>query len=317
MKWLFEREDFPQLIDSTAKSQNVKPAIIEKDYFVTELLRQLARDFGNILLFKGGTSLSKGWNLINRFSEDIDLYVEPGDKGEKARSTLLKEVIASGSSHPAFDALPETGPVIKGVARSVRFKYRSSRSSDGISPSVLLELGIQSGTFPTEQMPITSLLAAHLVANGVAPDQEDCVPFQMKLLHFRRTVVEKMFALHDKVARGLQQEGKPIEGYARHYYDLSQLLPRDEVRAMLGSSEYAEIVMDYHALTTKYFPNQVFPERLELSASAALFPDPEVAAALGRDYEQQCQILCHGDYPSFPEVLELLQGIRAFLKPVD
>jgi len=126
-----------------------------------------------------------------------------------------------------------------------------------------------------------------------------------------------MFALHDKVARGLQQEGKPIEGYARHYYDLSQLLPKDEVRAMLGSSEYAEIVTDYHALTTKYFPNQVFPERLDLSASAALFPTPEVAAALARDYEQQCQILCYGDFPSFPEVLELLQGIRAFLKPVD
>lgn len=317
MKWLFERADFPEMIDATAMTRGVKPAIIEKDYFVTELLRCIAAEFGDLLLFKGGTSLSKGWNLIDRFSEDIDLFVEPGEKGEKARNTLLKEVIECGSSHPAFEVLPETVGVIKGVARSVRFKYRSSRSSDGIDPSVLLELGIQSGTFPSEHRPISSLLAAHLVSNGVAPDQEDCSPFQMNLLHFRRTVVEKMFALHDKVARGLLQEGKPIGGYARHYYDLAQLLPRGEVTSMLDSPEFAEIVRDYHSLTAKYFKNQVFPDRLELACSPALFPEGRVKAALEQDYDLQCQVLCYGDYPTFQYVLDLLEGVKALLKPVD
>ena len=57
--------------------RGLRPAIIEKDYYVTESLRVIAQTAGDKVIFKGGTSLSKGWNLIQRFSEDIDLFLDP------------------------------------------------------------------------------------------------------------------------------------------------------------------------------------------------------------------------------------------------
>ncbi len=72
---LFEHPDFGQAILQAAehfRARGLRPGVIEKDYYVTEALRILAAAAGDKIIFKGGTSLSKGWNLIQRFSEDID-----------------------------------------------------------------------------------------------------------------------------------------------------------------------------------------------------------------------------------------------------
>ncbi len=77
---LFEHPDFDQAVLRAAehfRGQGLRPAIIEKDYYVTETLRIIAATAGDKVIFKGGTSLSKGWNLIQRFSEDIDLFLDP------------------------------------------------------------------------------------------------------------------------------------------------------------------------------------------------------------------------------------------------
>ena len=77
---LFEHPDFEQAILRAAEHfgvQGLRPAIIEKDYYVTEALRLIASAVPGRIIFKGGTSLSKGWNLIQRFSEDIDIFLDP------------------------------------------------------------------------------------------------------------------------------------------------------------------------------------------------------------------------------------------------
>jgi hypothetical protein len=313
---LFLRDDFPELVDAVGNHLGINPAIIEKDYYVTEALRKIASVHGQAIMFKGGTSLSKGWGLIHRFSEDIDLYIDPANRGIKARNSLLKSVIADVASHPAFTGEPEKVAGVDGVARAARIAYTPRHNTGLVAPSVLIELGVQSGTFPHETRPVTSLLAEQLVQAGNAPNQEDCLPFDLKLLHFRRTLIEKMFALHDKVQRGLIQSENRIGGYARHFYDLSQLLARTEVQQMLGSSEYAEIVCDYHSVTRRFFPHQVFPENLELAQSPALFPPDGIRASLARDYAEQCQALCYREFPSFDEVLGMLELARRFLIPV-
>jgi hypothetical protein len=76
---LYEHPDFEQAILRAAghfRGRGLRPAIIEKDYYVTETLRIVARA-GERVVFKGGTSLAKGWNLIQRFSEDIDIFLDP------------------------------------------------------------------------------------------------------------------------------------------------------------------------------------------------------------------------------------------------
>jgi predicted nucleotidyltransferase component of viral defense system len=77
---LFEHRDFDQAVLQAAEHfgpQGLRPALIEKDYYVTEALRIIAGAVGDKVIFKGGTSLSKGWHLIRRFSEDVDIFLDP------------------------------------------------------------------------------------------------------------------------------------------------------------------------------------------------------------------------------------------------
>ncbi len=77
---LFEHPDFEQAVIRAAehfRPRGLREAVIEKDYFVTEALRIVQQAAGDKIIFKGGTSLSKGWNLIQRFSEDIDIFLDP------------------------------------------------------------------------------------------------------------------------------------------------------------------------------------------------------------------------------------------------
>jgi hypothetical protein len=77
---VFQHRDFEQAIlgaEQHFHARKLRPAIIEKDYYVTVALRIIAAAAPDKIIFKGGTSLAKGWNLIERFSEDIDIFLDP------------------------------------------------------------------------------------------------------------------------------------------------------------------------------------------------------------------------------------------------
>ena len=97
---------------------------------------------------------------------------------------------------------------------------------------MFVETGTASGKEPTERVQLKSYVGQFLQETGTSLGAEDEGPFEMRLLHFRRTFVEKMFAIHAKV-EAFKKEGKEIGGYARHYYDLFCLAERPEVLAML------------------------------------------------------------------------------------
>ncbi len=297
----------------------VSEQFIEKDYYVTEILRIIADRLGDKAMFKGGTSLSKGWGLIKRFSEDIDLFVNP-EKFEPPPSKnkmdkILKQLAQAVEEHPGLTWLRDEGTTIGGVGREDYFEY-NGRFDDlpGIRPAVRLEPGIQSGTFPTEVVPITSLIGRYLQEQGREDMAEDLMGFDMTLLHYRRTFVEKMFALHGKVVR-LQEEGHALERDARHYPDLYVLADQNEVRAMLTSDEYGQIRKDYDEKSRTFFAKSYRPPTdLSFADSPALFPDSELRAQLSIDYETQCSLLFSGtDYPSFDQVLTRFEELRAVL----
>lgn len=174
-----------------AEHFTVSEQFIEKDYYVTEILRIVADRLGDKAMFKGGTSLSKGWALINRFSEDIDLFVNR-EKFEPLPGThktdkILKELSEAVAEHPALTWLRDEGAPIGGLGREDYFQYGSRFGElPGIRPVVRLEPGIQSGTFPTEVVPITSMIGRYLLEQGRADMADDLMGFDMTLLHFRR-----------------------------------------------------------------------------------------------------------------------------------
>ncbi len=226
----------------------MRPAVIEKDYYVTEALRIITHVAGEKVIFKGGTSLSKGWNLIQRFSEDIDIFLDPegfapplGRRGVDRELKALRDAIRQ---HPALVFLEDESRTIGGFGRSDRFGYPQKFGGVGeIGGSILLEAGTASGREPAAEVELRSYLSVFLTETGVSLDAEDESGFPLRLLHFRRTFVEKMFAIHSKI-KLLKRDGQPLGGYARHYYDLYQLAGQAEVRDMLRSDEYEAIKED-------------------------------------------------------------------------
>ena len=318
---LFEHPDFEQAIIRTAehfRARGLREAIIEKDYYVTEALRIIEQEVGGKVIFKGGTSLSKGWGLIERFSEDVDIFLDPtafdpalGKKGIDRELKKLRDAIAT---HPALTFDVKESQTIGGFGRNDRFEYTQRFTGTGdIRNRVLVEAGSASGREPTERIRLQSYVGQYLQEAGVSLGADDEGPFEMRLLHFRRTFVEKMFAIHGKVD-AYQKTGREIGGYARHYYDLFCLAERPEVPAMLRSDEYATIKADYDRISREHFDKSyVPPPGMSFAKSDALFPPAELGAVLAAEFEKQCRVLCFGPFPTWEQVQARLEGVRDLL----
>jgi len=317
---LFEHPDFEQSILRAAehfRARGLRPAIIEKDYYVTGALQIVAAS-GDKVIFKGGTSLAKGWNLIQRFSEDIDVFLDPQafkpTLGKNAIDRELKTLRDAVGTHSALTFVPGESQTIGGFGRNDRFSYTQLFGGPGeVANRVLVETGTASGREPTVTVELRSYLGKFLQESGVTLGAEDEGPFPMRLLHFRRTFVEKLFAIHSKVEM-LKRDGQPLGTYARHYYDLFQLAAQGEVTAMLNSPEYAAIKTDYDQISRTHFPRRYFrPEGVSFARSDALFPPENLAATVGAEYEAQCRMLCYGPYPSWTEIQTRFLELRELL----
>lgn len=318
---LFEHPEFEQAILQAAehfREQRLRPAIIEKDYYVTEALRVIAAASGDKVIFKGGTSLAKGWNLIQRFSEDIDIFLDPTafqpTLGKNAIDRELKKLRDAVARHPAFSFEAGESQTIGGFGRNDRFSFKQRFGGPGeVANRVLVEAGTASGREPSEVVELRSYVGVFLREQGKSLGTEDEGAFSMRLLHFRRTFVEKMFAIHSKVEL-LKRNRQPLGSYARHYYDLFQLSRLPEVDAMLRSEEYGAIKADYDKISKTHFPTSYFfPEGMRFAGSDALFPPSELAATIGTEYEGQCKMLCYGPYPTWAEVQARFLELRDLL----
>jgi hypothetical protein len=149
---LFEHKDFEQAIlgaEQHFRARKLRPAIIEKDYYVTEALRIIATAAPDKIVFKGGTSLAKGWNLIQRFSEDIDIFLDPlafkPALGKNAIDRELKTLRDAVGGHPALTFVQEESKTIGGFGRNDRFSYTQRFGGPGeVANRVLLEAGTAS-----------------------------------------------------------------------------------------------------------------------------------------------------------------------------
>lgn len=281
-------------------------------------MRILEQKGGSRIIFKGGTSLSKGWNLIQRFSEDIDIFLDPvaftPALAKRGIDRELKKLRTAVEKHPGLRFLESESQTIGGFGRADRFEYVQRFGGTGdIRNRVLVEAGTASGRQPTEVVRLQSYVGQFLKEAGHTLGAEDEGAFSMRLLHFRRTFVEKMFAIHGKI-QGYKDTGTDIGGYARHFYDLYCLAARPEVREMLESDEYASIKIDYDKISRESFPRSyVPPPAMSFSRSDAIFPEDKLRDVIAARFEEQCRILCFGPIPSWDEFEARFKAIRPYL----
>lgn len=219
-----------------AESTGIPPSHIEKDYWVTEVLRgavQASSDTGCSVVFKGGTSLSKAHHLIQRFSEDVDLIVVLPAGGATAKDTTLKAFVEEAATATGLVAETDTATTTKGLKRTVTFAYPTAHESGVLRSGVMMELGTRGGTLPQRRLAVQSLITEHAEAVGLPVDFDEALPVSLLVLEPVRTLVDKLVLLHHAATEG---DDARQAATARHYYDIDRLLRNDDILAQLGDS---------------------------------------------------------------------------------
>lgn len=224
-------DDLAALVSRASDQLRLPLADVEKDFWVTELLRSVSQPIdGGVCIFKGGTSLAKAYSIIERFSEDVDILVAPvEDASTGARDRLLKAVAERAASDLGLSGRLATST--KGVKRNVSFEYPATYPDPGrLSAGVLLEMGIRGGPEPHESREVESYVATAAKAEGLSPIEfEEFAPASVLTLRPERTLAEKLGLLHDRSSR-LADEPDGLAGQGRHIYDIYRLLHSKTVR---------------------------------------------------------------------------------------
>lgn len=205
---------------------------LRKDFWLTEVLRacaQKADEIGVELAFKGGTSLSKVFGLIDRFSEDVDLLVVAAGS-DHAIETAMKSLVRAAEEATGLEAVLEVETAHKGDYRACYFSFPNAPDGDR---GVKLELGNRGGAVPRDVRTITSPVA-ETAAILLGETIEEAAPFEVAVLSPARTLVEKLVILHEAHGRSGPGRDDRVRSVVRHYYDVHQLLLSEVVRAELA-----------------------------------------------------------------------------------
>jgi hypothetical protein len=319
-----------ELFAETAERKGIADAIVEKDFWVCWMLQQLFSidAFAGRLLFKGGTSLSKVFHAINRFSEDIDLAVDyaalgftgnrdprqPGISKNK-RGAILAEMMDACQLYIGTEfiqalekrcreVLGAPDPWSLGVSEQdpnvVRFRYPGSggKSLIYVAPQVVLELGTHAEFVPHDRFTIRSFAAEEFPSVVTEGD------VSVVALLAKRTFWEKATILHAEYNR--TPEKLMPERYSRHYYDVAMLAETSiRAEALSDFNLLAEVVK--HKET--FYPAAWAQYQLAHPGTLRLVPKAERMAALERDYRNM-GIMIFGEPPAFDDIMETLDGLE-------
>lgn len=324
--------DYPDtlnaLVATTADALGIDAAFVEKDFWVIEVLRAATMavfvvDKGGQrhhvpAIFKGGTSLSRVFGLIERFSEDVDLLVAFPDEDLSigARDRVLKSIRDAVAAH--LDAGSIAVASTTGVKRNVRYPYPARYGSAAVSEGVLLEMGSRGGPYPTQRHDLRSLVANHAI--GTLGDHEDmwdefaAVP--VSVLAPERTLLEKLALLHDGASRfpDPAARAKLLQG-GRHLYDIHQLLGSREVIAALTASGPAGVGalwadIDEHSQAAEFS----FTPRPEAGMhDSPILDEAHPCQTVARQGYATAMELVYGGQPSFDDCIATIRTHGALL----
>lgn len=299
--------DFTDLLAAAGSSSNIPAAIVEKDYYLCRALRVVADRHAGQFILKGGTSLSKGWNLLERFSEDIDLLMrtEAGGKeiSKGARERRLKGTRNTLAQTEGFRLSEGVQPAEKGIHRTAEFNYRSAvESLTGLSNTVKLEMGTRGGTNPATVRCVTSMVTQFITSQRHTSLADDLISFDFEMLDIRRTFVEKLFTVHAAFHEDRARNR------TRHYYDLYRICSLPEVREFAGTTEYREMFLSVKQYSLECFPKAAVPAGNSLAESPALSPQGNDLHALEANYAQEKHLF----FTQPPTLTAILSAIQQF-----
>lgn len=308
--YLHEHPDFPDLLRILENETRILPGLVEKDYWIMHSLYGLKKQ-GYPFQFKGGTSLSKGFNLINRFSEDIDLHIDPPadlginenpnnnkpaniEKKRKYYDQLAAEIKIPGIIEVQRDTVfDDTRRYNSGGIRL--FYQKHTQAIDGVKEGILLETGYDT-VAPNIPVTITSW-AYEKARDNPDLDLIDNRATDIRCYDPRYTFVEKLQTIATKFRKEMET-GQVATNYMRQYYDVYSLLADPGVQAFISTDEY-------YRHKEKRFPADDFAIPMNQN-EAFLLNDPTVRERLIKRYEATRALYYYGQ-PPFKEILTRIQ----------
>jgi hypothetical protein len=254
MTFVHDDPEFDALLRVTAEQRRIAVSLVEKDYWVTHCLWALHAQ-GFELWFKGGTSLSKGFGLIERFSEDLDLMLEPGrvstlsaitnwksdNKGPLEARKAHYRTLAAALQVPGVTTveLDPTSAELKWRGARIEVHYpglHRDELASVLSPFVLLEVG-RARVAPWVFCALSSFVHDELASQGLLSEYEDNRPQAVRCVHPLVTLLEKLDALQRRALDGRTEPSR----FVRHFEDAARIVDAAERGALPTLEPYAAL----------------------------------------------------------------------------
>lgn len=276
-------------------------------------------EFAEHLVFKGGTSLSKGWNLIERFSEDIDLAIDRkflGFEGNMSKSQIekLRKTSCAFISNDFAKAISEkidkmevgltlNIPEIKASNTdplSLQFHYKQlTENISYLQPRVLIEVGARSLMEPSKEREICSFVGENFTEQEFA-DKPQLIPTVLP----KRTFLEKVFLLHEE----FQKPAKHIkvDRLSRHLYDIDRLATTEHIEEAMRDTDLYQSIIEHRQI---FNPVKMIEYANHQPDKVNLIPPTEVIKDWEADYATMRESMIYGNSKSFKELITSMEKI--------
>jgi predicted nucleotidyltransferase component of viral defense system len=300
-----------KIFKEIATEMNIPDAAIEKDWWMVRTLETVFQtEIATHTVFKGGTSLSKAWNLIDRFSEDIDLALDRKFLGfdkemTKSQVKKLREQSFKYISQNYFPLLQKTFHDAGFTEVEVKLRATTSNDQDPLiievnypgvtdksaylQPRVLIEIGSRSLIEPFSERQFSSFVGEHFKGRNFA-DSNIAIP----TVNPERTFLEKIFLLHEE----FQQEAAKIkvDRLSRHLYDLEKLMDTEFAAKAIADKKLYQHIIEHRKTVTplrgidyaNHAPGKINP-----------VPPENLMAAWKKDYVQMQESMIYRESVSF------------------
>lgn len=330
MNWFELPEKIRIQIFNQVSVQNGLPATaIEKDWWVSLVLKLIfSLPFANHMVFKGGTSLSKGWNLIERFSEDIDLAIDRSYFGypgviSKSKVKQLRKASCNFISNEFLTTfknqllklkVPIENLIVQEFNDSdtdplvIALHYRSlTEKSDYLLPRVLIEIGARSLMEPHKDIPIQSLVGIQYNDQKFA-DDASFIPTVLP----KKTFLEKAFLLHEEFQKPLHNIR--VARLSRHLYDLEKLMDTEHGINALSDKELYNVIVNHR----QQFNQIKGIDYAKHNPSKIDFVPPnEIIKEWGKDYSVMRENMIYGETVSFEILIKRLKELRERFRSIE
>jgi len=321
MKLHEDRNLFVDVLRATAQRYSIRVVYVEKDYWVTYSLKNVfTSDLQGKVVFKGGTSLSKVYCTIDRFSEDVDLALLSGEGRSASRTRkLLRDITnlaGTGLTEDASTICTDKHTKIRKVY------YHYPRLADGdivgqVGQRLLIEANAFSRPQPNKQDAIQSYVADFLKERREYSilEEYDLASFPVQVLLPEKTLAEKILSL---IKASLQdQPVEPLRKKIRHIYDVHQLLQLDDIRSIVKSESFLRHLKStlkddmLSPVGNKDWISRPFMEAEIFGAPQKVWPE------LSSVYHADFKDMMFGPLPSQEQILKSLELVGAIVSEFD